>query len=137
MIQSAICVGVFIQKDDKFLLVEENNGKYNFPMGNLEDNESILQGAKREALEETGFKVDILSLRNILHIKRGDFHLTKFLFHADIKSQEQEDLHETNSIKWVTKDEFQTLYANNLLRSEDMIQLLNYSSQVDYYNQSA
>lgn len=56
-----ITVACVIQKNDRFLLVEENaeNGiVYNQPAGHLEANETLLEAAKRETLEETGWQVE-------------------------------------------------------------------------------
>lgn len=35
------------------------DGKWNFPGGHLEKKESVFEGACREALEETGYKVSL------------------------------------------------------------------------------
>lgn len=47
-----IVVGGIIEKDGKFLLVQEGKeecrGKWNIPAGHLEPNETILDGVKRE-----------------------------------------------------------------------------------------
>ena len=66
-----IVVGGLIEKDGKFLLVQENKekyrGKWNIPAGRLNDNETILEGAKREILEECGCIVEpngILQIAN-------------------------------------------------------------------------
>lgn len=48
-----VIVGVVIERDDKYLLVQEAKercrGKWNLPAGHLDPNETILAGAKREA----------------------------------------------------------------------------------------
>lgn len=53
-----VTVAAIINKNDKYLLVEEqtkNGVLFNQPAGHLEPNESIIQGAIRETLEETGY----------------------------------------------------------------------------------
>lgn len=55
-----ITVACIIEKDGKFLMVEELcNGElvYNQPAGHLEPGESLQEAAIREALEETGWHV--------------------------------------------------------------------------------
>lgn len=56
-----IITGGIIEKDGKFLLVQEAKekvyGKWNIPAGHLDFNETIFEGAKREIFEETGCKV--------------------------------------------------------------------------------
>lgn len=55
---------VYTQIDDKFLylLVQNINGNhFSFPKGHVEKNESIIDTAKREVLEETGIYFEIVS----------------------------------------------------------------------------
>jgi 8-oxo-dGTP pyrophosphatase MutT (NUDIX family) len=57
-----VTVATLVEKDGKFLLVHETPaGKpvYNQPAGHLEANESLIDAAKRETLEETGWEVEI------------------------------------------------------------------------------
>ena len=58
-----VIVGGVIQKDGKFLLVQEAQekcrGKWNIPAGQLDPNETIFDGAKREIKEETGCNVEL------------------------------------------------------------------------------
>ena len=59
-----IVAGVVIEKDGKFLLVQENQpqcyGKWNLPAGKVEEGFSIEETAIKEAKEETGFDVELL-----------------------------------------------------------------------------
>ena len=55
-----ITVASIIEKDNKFLFVEEyvkNNIVLNQPAGHLEENETIEEGSIRETLEETAYEV--------------------------------------------------------------------------------
>ncbi len=58
-----LVAGVVIQKDGKFLMVQEAKpdvyGLWNWPAGHLEEGETMEEGAKREAKEETGFDVEV------------------------------------------------------------------------------
>lgn len=54
-----VTVAAIVERDSKFLLVEEtinNQLTLNQPAGHLEDNESLTEAAMRETLEETGWK---------------------------------------------------------------------------------
>jgi len=53
-----VTVAAIVEHDGKFLLVEEEAGGQivlNQPAGHWEQDETLLQGATREALEETGY----------------------------------------------------------------------------------
>ena len=56
-----VTVAAIIERDGKFLMVEERAGGnvvLNQPAGHLEQGESLLAAAAREALEETGHRFD-------------------------------------------------------------------------------
>lgn len=61
-----VTVAVIVEKDDRFLLVEETveAGRvvYNQPAGHVEQGETLVQAAAREALEETGWDVEPTAL---------------------------------------------------------------------------
>lgn len=59
-----------VQRDGKFLLVEERvNGKLvlNQPAGHWEAGETLIEGARREALEETGWDIEPSDVLGIYH----------------------------------------------------------------------
>lgn len=58
-------VATIVEDNGKFLFVEEySNGELviNQPAGHIENHESILEAAKRETLEETGYRVELSHL---------------------------------------------------------------------------
>ncbi len=61
-----IIAGVIIVKNHKVLMVKESKkecyGKFAFPAGHVENGENIIDAAKRELLEETGYKADLTKL---------------------------------------------------------------------------
>lgn len=68
--QPHVTVAVIVERDGKFLLVEEeildsHVDVYNQPAGHVEHNETLIEAAKREALEETGFEVEPIALLGI------------------------------------------------------------------------
>ena len=80
-----IVVGCIVKKDNKFLMVKEGHGRckgmWNFPIGHLEEYETIVEGAKRETLEETGYEVDIDKMLPIIELYQNNkkYILIRFL----------------------------------------------------------
>lgn len=65
-----VTVAAVAEKEGKYLLVEEQTGNgilFNQPAGHLEPGESIIAGAIRETLEETGYTFNPQSLLGIYH----------------------------------------------------------------------
>ncbi|PYE48707.1 NUDIX hydrolase [Deinococcus yavapaiensis] len=77
-----IGVGVIVLRGDTVLLVRER-GRWSLPKGGLDPNELVAEGARREALEETGLEVEIRDLAFTLefHAQTWGHHL-QFFFHA-------------------------------------------------------
>jgi len=87
-----IVVGAVCTWEGKFLLcrraIEPSLGKWTFPAGFMELNETVAEGAAREAYEEAGVKVDIQDLIGVYEVpqvghvmmmhrapmRSGDFH---------------------------------------------------------------
>lgn len=60
-----VTVATIVESQGRFLLVEEQvNGQtvFNQPAGHLEADESLIQAALRETLEETGWEVELTGL---------------------------------------------------------------------------
>jgi 8-oxo-dGTP pyrophosphatase MutT (NUDIX family) len=60
--QPDVTVASVVERDGRFLMVEEHAGGtrvFNQPAGHLEDNESLLQAAIRETLEETAWQISL------------------------------------------------------------------------------
>jgi 8-oxo-dGTP pyrophosphatase MutT (NUDIX family) len=74
-VRPAITVAAVVERDGRFLLVEEETRagrKLNQPAGHLESGESISAGAARETLEETGWRVNPTHLVGIYTWSAGD-----------------------------------------------------------------
>ncbi|MCK4781504.1 NUDIX hydrolase [Candidatus Parcubacteria bacterium] len=71
LVKINIAAGVVIEKDGKFLLVQEKQaqcyGKWNLPAGRVEQGLSIEETAVKEAKEETGYNVELLKKIDIFH----------------------------------------------------------------------
>lgn len=65
-----VTVAAIIERDGKFLLVEEETGDglmFNQPAGHLENGESLLEGVKRETWEETAHRFEPTALLGMYH----------------------------------------------------------------------
>ena len=65
-----VTVAAVVEKDGQYLLVEEQTSSgllFNQPAGHLEPGESIIHGAIRETLEETGYTFVPRSVLGIYH----------------------------------------------------------------------
>ena len=84
-----LTVATIIEKDNKFLFVEEHtDGRIvlNQPAGHLESGESLIDAAIRETYEETGWKIVITGVLNInlYHSDQNNitYHRTTFIGEA-------------------------------------------------------
>ena len=105
-----VVTGGIIEKDGKFLLVQENQkickGKWNIPAGELDENESLIDGAKREIFEETGCKVEITGVLEIINEVLEGVNVVLFIFDTKIVIEKiKADGKEIENVKWFTYEE--------------------------------
>lgn len=105
-----VVVGGILEKDGKFLLVKENQeickGKWNVPAGGLDENESLMEGAKREIYEETGCKVEITGILEIVNEILEGVNVVCFFFDTKIiKENIKADGEEISNVEWFTYEE--------------------------------
>ena len=84
-----VTVATLIQRDNKFLLVEElinNKEVLNQPAGHVEANETLVEAAIRETLEETGWTIEPTALLGFYtyttRCKTMTFYRTTFIAEA-------------------------------------------------------
>lgn len=83
MAQPSLTVAAVIQHDGRYLVVEEETEdgmRINQPAGHLETNESILEGAVRETLEETAYEFSPTGLVGIYRWRHTASGLTYVRF---------------------------------------------------------
>ena len=119
-----IIVGGVLEKDGKYLLVQEAQekcyGKWNLPAGHLDPNETIFEAAKREIKEESGLGVELTGVCQIGNKKLEDDLFVSVIFSTkvlggDIKFDPDEIL----DVKWFSYEELMSMKAQ--LRSEKFI----------------
>lgn len=105
-----VIVGGIIEKDGKYLLVQEAKKKcykkWNFPAGHLDFNESLEQGAIREIKEETGCDVELDGICYVANRILEDDLFVMIVFNARlIKENINFDIEEILDVKWFDYDE--------------------------------
>ena len=119
-----IIVGGVLEKDGKYLLVQEAQekcyGKWNLPAGHLDPNETIFEAAKREIKEESGLDVELTGVCQIGNKKLESDVFVSVIFSTkvlggDIKFDPDEIL----DVKWFSYEEL--LSTKVQLRSEKFI----------------
>ncbi len=109
-----ISAAAVIVQNDKVLLIKElTDGKpgYNFPSGKAHLDELIEQTAKREAMEETGYSIELTDLVGIYYYRtkgnsndrKKDRITVRFNFWCRLSGEEQSQrpTKETVSLEWV------------------------------------
>ncbi len=126
-----IIVGGIVEKDNKYLLVQESKpkcyGKWNIPAGHLDPGESIFDGAKREIKEETNCDVELTGVCNIgNHIVPNDTFVaivfTTKLLTDTVKPQAGEIL----EAKWFTYEEIVAM-SDQLRRADWIISAIDFA----------
>ena len=112
--------GIIKNNENKYLLVKENKekyrGMYNLPAGHLEENELLIDGAKREIKEETGYDVNAKGIIQIGDTK----HFKSFIFLCENSSKpESYNNEEIMSIEWLTYEEIKN--KSEELRNPELI----------------
>ena len=113
-----VVVGVCIKNNnDEILMVQEAEekirGLYNIPAGKLDFNESIFNGAIREAKEETGYDVKLDSILCIQYLENKN--ILKIIFNASIVSGNVcFDKDEIMDVRWISIDELERMTDKEL-----------------------
>ena len=117
-----LTVATVIERDGRYLLVEESpHGEpvYNQPAGHLEGGETLAEGAIREALEETGYRVRPTHLLGIYvwtSPKNGaSYYRIAFAGELLEKVEGYAIDKDIDAVHWLTLDELRTRRA--MLRS--------------------
>jgi 8-oxo-dGTP pyrophosphatase MutT (NUDIX family) len=119
-------VAAIVEKEGKFLLVEETTSRgnrFNQPAGHLEDNETIINAVIRETLEETAYDFCPSALLGIYHWKHDHNHTTylRFAFIGSVGKHYAEQRLDDGIIRavWMSIDEIREKKA--LMRSDQVL----------------
>ncbi|MBA53070.1 MAG: NUDIX hydrolase [Pseudomonadales bacterium] len=110
-------VATIVEQDGRYLLVEEivdGETVLNQPAGHIEENESILEAALRETLEETGWHVELTGLVGIYNYSAPNgITYYRFSFAAKAIEQDADALLDTGIIGpvWLNLEELEARRA--------------------------
>ncbi len=127
---NVVCSNI-IEKDGRFLFVKESKDiakdRFSLPAGRLEFGESLVEGAIREAKEETGLDIKPVNLIGIYQrpLSSEDSNTTIFCFHSIIESGAIEESEKHPEIRFLSLDEIRKLEEQHLLRSRYMYPAIN------------
>lgn len=129
-----IIVGTIILKDNKVLMVKETKkecyGKLAFPAGHLKDEENVLEGAKRELMEETGYTAELKKTFPLITFS-GKRPMIMLHFLGDNEKLVKEyDKEEILGIEWVDIGNFEDLDKTQF-RNYDVFKTIINSIQKD------
>jgi ADP-ribose pyrophosphatase YjhB (NUDIX family) len=116
-----VTVATVVEKNGRFLLVHEQTDVgivYNQPAGHVDPNETLIEAAIRETIEETGWKVDIQNVLalNLYNAPNGITYLRTTFAATPIEKIEGAKLDkEIIEAVWLTHDEIHA--RKNELRS--------------------
>lgn len=122
--ETKVIVGAVIEKDGKYLLVQEAQekcrGKWNLPAGHLDSGETMVDGAKREVREETGCTVELTGVCQIgSRMKEGEV-FASVIFTAELVREEISlDPAEILDARWLSYEEIVAM--RNEIRNERLL----------------
>lgn len=119
-----VIVGVVIEKDGKYLLVQEAKekcrGKWNLPAGHLDPGETMANGAKREAKEETGCEVELTGVCQIgSRVKENEVFASVIFTTKLIREEIAFDPEEILDVKWFDYEEIVAMRGE--IRNEGLL----------------
>jgi len=104
-----VTVAAIVEREGRFLLVEEKTDDglmLNQPAGHLEANESLVEGAARESLEETAYEFTPEYLVGVYRWQHPDRNLTylRFAFAGSLGTHHPERALDTGIVRalWLT-----------------------------------
>jgi len=118
---------VVSDREGRYLLVRETKaiarGRWSLPAGRLEPDESIIDAAAREVLEETGFVVTVHGLLGVFHCARTseDSYGVNVVFGASPISGELTVSDEHPEVVWHTLGEVEALHASGTIRGAHVV----------------
>lgn len=116
---------VLLDEDEKIYLIREEDknkiaqSRWNLPGGSVDGNETLTKAAKRETIEETGYKTEIKSLLGCYRCKKNDNYWLYVVFEGQKVSNSQKKIDPgVEDGKWFTKNEFLHLDSDQIVHPD-------------------
>lgn len=94
---------------NRYLLVQgKQSGKWSFPKGHPEEDESGMECAHRELMEETGLRVSYLYDR-VYCLATGTYYMYSIPFECDAEPSDRDEI---TQCKWVDVDDMRNMSVN-------------------------
>ncbi len=129
MKQFDILVAAIIRKDEKIIMVQEDNGDWNLPTGHVEPDEDLYEAIIREVKEETGYDVKVDKLHKIYQYFKDDKNKFRFTFNASILRGDiaERNIAEIKQVKAFSEEEirsmpdrsFRNIYMKEMIFDKD------------------
>jgi 8-oxo-dGTP pyrophosphatase MutT (NUDIX family) len=115
-----VTVAAIIERDGKFLLVEEETADgvmFNQPAGHLEEGETLLEAVRREVWEETAHRFEPDALLGVYHWKHPQKAITylRFAFLGSINGHDPAQPLDVGILRavWMTQDEIRATHGRH------------------------
>ncbi len=122
-----IITGVIILKHNKVLMVKESKkecyGKLAFPAGHLEGGEMIIEAAKRELKEETGYSADLIKVFPIITFSGKRPMIMIHFLGQNEKLVQKCETDEILGLEWVDISDFHNLDSSQF-RNYEVFELI-------------
>lgn len=127
-----VAAAIVVNTQNKILIMKRSNNKkihpnlWGLPAGGVKTNEKLKQAIKREIVEETSLKVEILKKGPTINVpvKYGEDKITFFLAKSGRSSVKLNDEH--SEYKWVTiKDTLKYKFGINRSEVKKVLQKFN------------
>ena len=137
--KTTVAGGIVFNKNKKIIIVNQNNNSWSLPKGHVENNETLIEAAKREIYEETGVK-NLKFIKSLGYYQRYRIGLTGeddreelkiihiFLFFTSTIKLQPLDSHNPEAV-WTTFKQG----INLLTHKEDKRFLLKHSNTLHPY----
>lgn len=132
-------VGTIIIDKDTVLLCKTTKSKYDgwqFPGGKILWSESLLEGLRREVLEETGYHIKLRSIIGIFQRDTGpeDEEFLRFIFKADLGKKKKNNIIDPNILESKKVKIKDVLEGRVKMQSKQMLKELELAIQKEGYH---